>query len=83
MHFDFNPGVNEGHYLQYGTHPELGMKTGYGHFRHSGRAQVLFLDAHADSQPPRGPLFTADITIPGGPAANLTDPAGGNAIYGY
>ena len=80
VHFDFNPGLNEGHYLQYASHPELGMKTGYGHFRHNGRAQILFLDTHAESQTPRGPLYPD--SLPGGSAANLTDPAGGNSIYG-
>jgi len=80
-HFDFNPGMNEGHYIQYATHPELEMKTGYGHFRHSGRAQVLFMDGHADGQPLRGPAYSGRTA--GGPAGNLTDPSGRRSIYGH
>ncbi len=80
VHFDSNPGMNEGHYIQYASHPELGALTGYAHFRHNGRAQVLLMDAHAESQPPRGPVYSGQIAA--GPAANLTDPAGGKSIYG-
>lgn len=82
VHFDFNPGINEGHYIEYAPNPAHPVsKTGYGHFRHNRRAQVLFMDGHAEGQPLRGPAYPAPT--PGGPAGNLTGPGGGRSIYGY
>ena len=34
----------------------LGINGGFGHFRHNGRANVLYADAHVAGQPPRRPL---------------------------
>jgi prepilin-type processing-associated H-X9-DG protein/prepilin-type N-terminal cleavage/methylation domain-containing protein len=34
----------------------MGVNGGFAHFRHNGRAMVLFLDSHAAGQPPRRPL---------------------------
>lgn len=82
IHFDFNPGFNEGHYIQYQANPaSLLAKSGYGHFRHNGRAQVLFMDAHADGQILRGPAYPGPTAA--GRAGNLTNPSGGRSIYGY
>lgn len=67
---------NEPPYLQW-QDPSLfgsnvGVNGGYGHFRHSGRANVLFLDSHVAGQPPRGRLHP--YTEKGyGPVANLSD----------
>ncbi|HOB76041.1 MAG TPA: prepilin-type N-terminal cleavage/methylation domain-containing protein [Phycisphaerae bacterium] len=81
VHFDFNPGINEGHYIEYAANPaSLTSKTGYAHFRHNRRAQVLFLDGHADALPLRGPTYPA--LTPAGPAGNLTGPNGGRTLYG-
>jgi prepilin-type N-terminal cleavage/methylation domain-containing protein/prepilin-type processing-associated H-X9-DG protein len=79
IHFDFNPGFNEGHYIDYVEDPTT-MPGGFAHFRHTGRAQVLFMDGHANALLLRGPTYAGPTA--GGPAANLTDPAGGNSIYG-
>ena len=76
-HFDHNPGMNEGHYVEYKRNPR--RRSGYGHFRHRGQAMVLYIDGHAEGQPLRGP---AHSRVCGGPAGNLTDPAGGASIYG-
>jgi prepilin-type N-terminal cleavage/methylation domain-containing protein/prepilin-type processing-associated H-X9-DG protein len=83
IHFDFNPGFNEGHYIDWVDDPASPYAYGgYAHFRHARKAQLLLLDGHAESQLPRGPLYGGDQP-PGGPAANLADPAGGNKIYGF
>ncbi len=50
----------------------LGVNGGYGHFRHNGRAAVLFLDSHVATQPPRRQLHP--YSSKGyGPVANLSD----------
>lgn len=50
----------------------LGVNGGYGHFRHSRRAMVLYLDSHAAGQPVR--RTPHPYTRHGyGPATNLTD----------
>ena len=77
IHFDFNPGFNEGHYIQYTSPLTL---SGYAHFRHLGRAQYVMLDGHVDSQKLAGPAFR---TIDGGPAGNLVSDQGTNSIYGF
>ena len=51
---------NEPAYIQW-QDPALfagngGVNGGFGHFRHNGRATVLYLDAHAAAQSPRRPL---------------------------
>jgi len=87
LHFDrldysSNPpleqGFNEPAYIQwqdptrYGSN--VGINGGYGHFRHNGRAAVLYLDAHAAAQPARRPLHP--YSSKGlGPVANLSDDA--------
>jgi len=50
----------------------VGVNGGYGHFRHNGRAMVLYLDAHVAGQPPRRPLHPYS-TRGYGPVANLSD----------
>ncbi len=76
-HFDFGPLMNEGHYVQF--MPGAAAPSGYAHFRHRGRANVLFMDGHVDHQRLRGPAYPAGCA---GPPGNLTDPAGGSTIYG-
>lgn len=50
----------------------VGVNGGYGHFRHNGRANVLYLDSHVAGQPPRGRLHP--YSGKGyGPVANLSD----------
>ena len=76
-HFDHNPGMNEGVYIEYQPDPRnLG---GYGHFRHRGRAMVLYMDGHAQGQSLRGPAHSNACA---GPAGNLTAADGSAAIYG-
>lgn len=76
-HFDHNPGMNEGVYIEYQADPRV--LSGYGHFRHRGRAMVLYMDAHAEGQPLRGPAHPFQCS---GPAGNLSSPQGGRRIYG-
>jgi prepilin-type N-terminal cleavage/methylation domain-containing protein len=80
IHFDYNPGFNEGHYIEYVDDPTA-SPGGFGHYRHNRRAQVLLMEGHAEALVFRGPAYPDDT--PAGPAANLTDVAGGNRIYGY
>jgi len=81
-HFDFNPGMNEGHYIDYVFNPSNPFSMGgFGHFRHRGRAQVLYVDGHVEGQPLRGPAYAGYAC--GGPAGNLSSPSGGREIYGY
>ncbi|GMU23168.1 MAG: hypothetical protein AMXMBFR13_32510 [Phycisphaerae bacterium] len=81
IHFDFNPGLNEGHYIEYIKDPAApGTAGGFGHFRHNGRAQVLFMDGHAEAQVLRGAAYGGRTAA--GSAGNLTDAAGGFSIYG-
>ncbi len=77
VHFDFGTRVNEGHYIMYT--PNTNMPSGYGHFRHAGRAMILFMDGHVDGQRLQGSAYPLRCR---GPAGNLTDSAGGNRIYG-
>ncbi|MFQ5429253.1 MAG: prepilin-type N-terminal cleavage/methylation domain-containing protein [Phycisphaerae bacterium] len=50
----------------------VGINGGFGHFRHNGRANVLYLDGHVGGQPPRRPLHP--YSGKGlGPVANLSD----------
>jgi prepilin-type processing-associated H-X9-DG protein len=49
-----------------------GVNGGYAHFRHNGRAMVLFLDSHAGGQPPRRPRHPYSRRGYG-PVANLSD----------
>ena len=77
IHFDANPGFNEGHYIQYT--PNTAMKSGYAHFRHQGQAQYALLDGHVDRQRLSGPAYT---TIGGGAAGNLGTPEAPTAVYG-
>ena len=79
--YDFYPDrrINEGFFIYY--MPNATVAWGYGHFRHHGRAQVLYLDGHAEGQPLRGPAYEGVRC--GGPAGNLSDPSGGHSIYGY
>lgn len=80
-HFDGNPGVNEGHYIDYVADVSSPMTMGgLGHFRHNRRANVLYIDGHVEPQLPRGAPCPRKVC--GGPVGNLTTPAGGNGIYG-
>ena len=76
VQFDFNPGFNEAHYLQY-TSPLT--VSGYAHFRHNGRAQYVLIDGHVESQRLSGPNFR---TVAGSATGNLAGETGGSAIYG-
>jgi prepilin-type processing-associated H-X9-DG protein len=78
IHFDANPGFNEGHYIQYTA--GAAFPSGYAHFRHREAAQYVLLDGHVEGQKTTGPEFR---DIGGGPAANLASPDGSNRIYGY
>jgi len=81
VHFDFNPGMNEGHYIAYVHDPAAPFAMGgFGHFRHRGRAQVVYIDGHGEGQPLRGPAYAGHCC--GGPAGNLSSPSAGSAIYG-
>jgi prepilin-type N-terminal cleavage/methylation domain-containing protein/prepilin-type processing-associated H-X9-DG protein len=77
IHFDHNPGFNEGHYVLQTTTPLA--PSGYAHFRHSQSAMVLMLDGHARAHRRRGP---AHATIADGPAANALADDGTMSIYG-
>jgi prepilin-type N-terminal cleavage/methylation domain-containing protein/prepilin-type processing-associated H-X9-DG protein len=82
VHFDFNPGINEGHYIDYVENPsEPFAMGGFGHYRHSGRASALLMDGHIDGVRLMGPAYGG--AIEGGPAGNLAfGPAGGKSMYG-
>jgi prepilin-type processing-associated H-X9-DG protein/prepilin-type N-terminal cleavage/methylation domain-containing protein len=57
---------------QFGSN--VGVNGGFGHFRHGGRATVLYLDGHAAAQPLRRPAHP--YTAKGiGPIGNLSDEA--------
>lgn len=81
--YDFFPDqrINEGYFL-YPISEQMVANTpwGYGHFRHSGKANVLYLDGHCEPQPLRGIAYTGVQAA--GPAGRLTDPAGGDSIFG-
>ncbi len=77
IHFDFNPGFNEGHYITHNAN--AAMASGYAHFRHQGAAQAVMLDGHAAAQTLDGPAFTE---MAGGEAGNLVAHDGSDSIYG-
>lgn len=78
VHFDFDPQrFNEPAYIQFAR--KLSARTGYGHFRHNKRANVLFLDSHADSQSLRGEPYSG--LTEADPIGNLSSPGGGDRIY--
>lgn len=79
VHFDTNPGFNEGHYLQYMAGAR--QMSGYAHFRHLGQAQMLMLDGHIESQPLYSPQHQYTV-VDGGPAGNLAAKDGSERIYG-
>ena len=77
VHFDFNPGFNEAHYIQWAP---AGTASGYAHFRHNGRAQYVMLDGHVESQVLAGAPYK---TVAGAAAGNLSAATGAaNGIYG-
>jgi prepilin-type processing-associated H-X9-DG protein len=78
IHFDMNPGFNEGHYIQYT--PGAGLPSGYAHFRHGEAAQYVLLDGHVEGQRLAGHAFRV---IGGGAAGNLVADDGSNRVYGY
>ncbi|RIK69242.1 MAG: hypothetical protein DCC65_00400 [Planctomycetota bacterium] len=51
-----------------------GVNGGFGHFRHNGRAQVLYMDGHAAGQPPRRTPHPFG-RMGHGPVGNLSDDA--------
>jgi len=66
---------NEPAFLQWQSperyHTNSGVNGGFGHFRHNGRATVLYVDGHVAAQPPRDkrhPFSKQGF----GPVANLT-----------
>lgn len=82
--YDFHPEsrINEGFFIT--RVPDSVVErfaSGYAHFRHHGRANVLYIDGHVDAQPLRGKAYKGGIEC-GGPAGNLTNAAGGYSIYG-
>lgn len=82
VHFDFNPGMNEGHYIDYVPAPaDPSSLGGFGHYRHNGRAAVLFMDGHVDCLRLTGAAYGGPVE--GGAAGNLTGPGGGPAMYGF
>jgi prepilin-type N-terminal cleavage/methylation domain-containing protein/prepilin-type processing-associated H-X9-DG protein len=78
--YDFYPTsrINEGFYIDYVRN--AAMASGYAHFRHNGRAEVLFMDGHVAAQRFFRPTYAGAIV--GGPAGNLGEPPGSTAIYG-
>ena len=81
IQFDFNPGFNEGAYIQWMSN--VATKSGYAHFRHYGRAQMVMMDGHVENQRLAGPAYSQ--TLGGAPSGNLVATDGGNtnSIYGY
>jgi prepilin-type N-terminal cleavage/methylation domain-containing protein/prepilin-type processing-associated H-X9-DG protein len=78
VHFDFYADrFNEPAYIQFAK--KLTARTGYGHFRHSARTNVLFLDSHADSQSLRGDAYPHLTNA--GPIGNLSSTGGSDRIY--
>lgn len=76
IHFDHNPGYNEGHYI---LRAPITAKSGYAHFRHRDNAHLLMMDMHVEAQALVGDAHT---TAGGGPAGNLTSDDGTKAIDG-
>ena len=88
IHFDHNPGFNEGHYVLFPNcgEPPGAWKSGYAHFRHGGAAMVLYLDGHISAQQMRGAPFddTPDKYGCVWPAGNLLGDDGTvDSIDGY
>jgi prepilin-type N-terminal cleavage/methylation domain-containing protein/prepilin-type processing-associated H-X9-DG protein len=82
VHFDFNPGMNEGHYIDYVDDPAAPFAAGgFGHYRHNGRAGVLLMDGHCDSLRLTSTPYGGAVEA--GPAGNVTGPGGGPEMYGY
>ena len=80
VHFDVPTKFNEAHYLQF--MPGCTQPSGYAHFRHSARAQYVFLDGHVDGQA----LFAGSATyrdVDGKATGNLSSENGLSSIYGY
>lgn len=77
IHFDFNPGYNEGHYVAFT--PGATAPSGYAHFRHHDLAQMVMVDGSISQQSLAGPIFR---DIAGGPAGNLTAAPGVSVTYG-
>jgi len=67
---------NEPPFIQWQSPPlfcsNVGVNGGFGHFRHAGRATVLYLDGHAAAQPPRRPAHPYSGRGLG-PVGNLSD----------
>jgi len=74
--FDFNPVYSEGFYIFY-TNPAL--ESGYAHFRHDGKAQLMMADAHAETQALQGGNH---LTVGGAASGNLAASDGSSAVYG-
>ena len=78
--FDGNPVYSEGFYI---INSNPATMSGFAHFRHDGKAQLVMADAHAETQTLGGPNH---MNINGAPSGNLVPgPAldGSNAgIYG-
>ncbi len=80
IHFDGQGGsdrFNEGHYLTNTANTH--MMSGYAHFRHAGKAQVLYTGGHVLGQTLQGPAYPREYA---GPAGNLQSDAGTASIYG-
>lgn len=77
IHFDFNPGYNEGHYVAFT--PGANAPSGYAHFRHRNLAQMVMVDGSLAHQTVSTPTFA---NVAGGPAANLSLPPGPSVTYG-
>lgn len=79
IHFDHNPGFNEGHYIAYT--PNTRFASGYGHFRHNEQANLMYADGHVDSV---DPPTDRDIhgLIDDAPATNLATSDEAPTLYG-
>ena len=75
--FDTNPVFGEGFYIRYT--PNTAAMSGYAHFRHSGKAQLVMADGHVETQTSSGGNH---MTVAGGTSGNLAAPDGSNVIYG-
>jgi len=71
IHFDFNPGFNEGHYIS--LTPGANSLSGYAHFRHQRRAHAAMMDGSVRVEVARDPLFASGQDIGPGPVGNLPD----------
>lgn len=78
----FEPSGNplafwEGYYVAWQSN--VTSLSGYAHFRHSRKANVLFLDGHVSALAHEGAFHKV---VKDGPAANLASPDGSSLIYG-